>query len=129
VYRKLGSAILVVKSAELGDLNTHVSNELTNLQRSLWSATGRSRFPPPIAPESGPVPTDHGLRFENFQGIQHTRNTTIQPSKHSAIDALEGRSFGRFALKYVELMPQNKDLRLKPCPRSEEPGQHALPAT
>jgi hypothetical protein len=69
------------------------------------------------------------LRFENFQGIQHTRNTTMQPSKHSAIDALEGRSFGRFALKYVELMPKNKDLRLKPCPRSEEPGQHALPAT
>ncbi len=29
-------------------LNTHVSNELTNLQRSLWSATARSRFPPPI---------------------------------------------------------------------------------
>ncbi len=104
--------------------NTHVSNELTNLQQSLWSATARSRFPPPIGSESGPVPTDHRLRFENFQGIQHARNKTIQPSKHQAIDALEGRSFGRFALQNVELMAQNKDLRLKPCPRSEEPGQH-----
>ena len=106
-------------------LNTHVLNELTNLQRSLWSATARSRFPPPIGSESGPVPTDHRLRFENFQGIQHARNKTIQPSKHQAIDALEGRSFGRFALQDVELMAQNKDLHLKPCPRSEEPGQHA----
>ena len=106
-------------------LNTHVSNELTNLQRSLWSATARSRFPPPIGSESGPVPTDHRLRFENFQGIQHARNKTIQPSKHQAIDALEGRSFGRLALQDVELMAQNNDLRLKPCPRSEEPGQHA----
>src|SRR6195256_2364151 len=106
-------------------LNTHVSNELTNLQRSLWSATARSRFPAPIGSESGPVPTDHRLRFENFQGIQHARNKTIQPSKHQAIDALEGRSFGRFALQDVELMAQNKDLPLKPCPRSEEPGQHA----
>ena len=105
-------------------LNTHVSNELTNLQRSLWSATARSRFPPPIGSESGPVPTDHCLRFENFQGIQHAGHKTIQPSKHQAIDALEGRSFGRFALQDVELMAQNKDLRLKPCPRSEEPGQH-----
>ena len=48
-------------------LDTHVSNELTNLQRSLWSATVRSRFPPPIGSESGPVPTDHRLRFENFR--------------------------------------------------------------
>ena len=63
-------------------LNAHVSNELTNLQRSDWSATARSRFPPPIGSERGPVPTDHRLRFENFQGIQHARNKTIQPSKH-----------------------------------------------
>jgi hypothetical protein len=67
----------------------------------------------------------HRLRFEIFQGIQHARHKTIQPSKHQAIDALEGRSFGRFALQDVELMAQNKDLRLEPCPLSEEPGQHA----
>src|SRR5262249_32785797 len=103
--------------------NTHVSNELTNLQRCLWSATARSRFPAPIGSESGAVPTDHRLRFENFQSIQHARNKTIQPSKHQAIDALESCSFGRFALHDVELMAQNKDLRLEPCPRSEEPGQ------
>ena len=39
----------------------------------------------------------HSLRFENFQDIKRARNKTIQPSKHQAIDALEGRSFGRFA--------------------------------
>jgi len=61
-------------------LNTHVSNELTNLQQSLWSATARSRFPPPIGSESGPVPTDDRLRFENFQGIQHASNKTIHPA-------------------------------------------------
>jgi hypothetical protein len=71
------------------------------------------------------VPTDYRRRFENFQGIQHARNKTIEPSKQQAIDALEGRSFGRFALQDIELMAQNKDLRLKPCPRSEEPGQRA----
>src|SRR5262249_31200106 len=78
--------------------NTHVSDELTNLQRCLWSATARSRFPAPIGSESGAVPTDHRLRFENFQSIQHARIKTIQPDKHQAIDALEGCSFGRFAL-------------------------------
>jgi hypothetical protein len=95
-------------------LNAHVSNEPTNLQRSLWSTAARSRFPPPIGSKSGPMPTDHRLRFENSQGIQHARNKTIQPSKHQAIDALEGRSFGRFALQDVELMAQNKDLRRVP---------------
>jgi hypothetical protein len=56
--------------------------------------------------------TPHRLRFENFQSIQDAG----QSSKHQAIDALEDRSFGRFAPQDVELMAQNKDLRLKPVP-------------
>ena len=63
--------------------------------------------------------TPRRLRFESFQSIQDAGDKTIQSSKHQAIDALEDRSFGRFALQDVELMAQNKDLRLKPCPRPE----------
>src|SRR6476660_7572342 len=47
-------------------LNTHVSNELTNLQRSLWSATARSRFPPPIG-------------SENSRAIQHPGCIASEP--------------------------------------------------
>src|SRR6478752_9835269 len=71
----------------------------------------------------------HRLRFENFQGIQHAGHKTIQPSKHQAIDALEGRSFGRFALQDVELMAQNKDLRLEPCPSIGGAWSARMPAT
>ena len=56
--------------------------------------------------------TPRRLRFENFQSIQDAGDKTIRSSKHQAIDALEDRSFGRFALQDVELMAQNKDLRL-----------------
>jgi hypothetical protein len=55
---------------------------------------------------------------------------TCCPYRKSNPDVLmvqtsECRSFGRFALQDVELMAQDKDLRLKPRPRSEEPGQPA----
>src|SRR5262249_40892508 len=36
--------------------DTHGSNELTNLQRRLWSATPRPRSPAPIGSEAGAVP-------------------------------------------------------------------------
>ena len=86
-------------------------------------------LPPTQALESGPVPTDHRLRFENFQGIQHARHKTIQPSKHQAIDALEGRSFGRFALQDVELMAQNKDLCPQAVPSIGRAWSAHMPAT
>ena len=73
--------------------------------------------------------TPHRLRFENFQSIQDAGDKTIRSSKHQAIDALEDRSFGRFALQDVELMAQNKDLRLKPVPSTGIAWSAHMPAT
>ena len=50
------------------------------------------------------MPTDHRLRFENFQGIQHARNKTIQPSKYYTIDALASHLAARAgAQKYSQI--------------------------
>ena len=54
--------------------------------------------------------TPRRLRFENFQSIQDAGDKTIQSSKHQAIDALEDRSFGRFALQDVELTASSRAL-------------------
>ena len=105
--------------------NTHVSNELTNLQRCLRSATACSRFPAPIGPEAGAMPADHRFRFEDFQSVQHARNQTIQSHKHQAANAIEGHSLRRFAPEHIELVSKNQDFRLKPCSRPEQPGQRA----
>jgi hypothetical protein len=54
-----------------------------------------------------------------FKASRTPGTRRYSPGKHQAIDTLEHCSFGRFALQDVELMAQNKDFRLKPCPRPE----------
>src|SRR5262245_25348711 len=66
--------------------DTHLSNELPNLQPCLWPAALRSRLPPPIRAETGAMPTDNGLWSNNCQGAQHTRSQTIQPGKERPHD-------------------------------------------
>jgi len=68
--------------------NTHVSNELTNLQWCLRSATARSRFPAPIGSEAGTVPANHRFWFEDFQSVQYARSQTIQSRKHQTVALL-----------------------------------------
>jgi len=103
--------------------NTHVTNELTNLQRRPRSATARSRFPAPIDPEAGAVPADYRSRFEDFQSVQHARSQTIQSRKHQSVKAIKRHALRRYALKHIELVSKNQDLCLEPCSRPEQPRQ------
>src|ERR1700704_4056559 len=68
-------------------LNTHVSNELTNLQRSLWSATARSRFPPPTGSESGRCQriTVSGLRIFRASSTPGTRRYSPANTRRSML--------------------------------------------
>src|SRR5213592_2474410 len=66
--------------------DAHVTNELANVRRCLWSATARSGFPAPVGSESGAVPADYRLRLENFQRVQYSRRHTIERRKHQAIN-------------------------------------------
>src|SRR5580700_10208104 len=53
--------------------NTYVSNELTNLQWLLRSATSCSRFPAPIRPEAMKPPTEACFYDNSLQRLRDSR--------------------------------------------------------
>jgi hypothetical protein len=74
--------------------NTHVSNELANLQCCLRSTTARSRFPAPTGSEADVVPADHRFRFEDFQSVQHARAKRYSPANTRRSMLLKATRFG-----------------------------------
>src|SRR5271154_6523066 len=69
------------------------------------------------------MPTDHGLRPDDFQSVQNARCQPIQPGKHQTVDAAEGQSLRRFTSQHVELMTKRQDLCLQRRSRSEQSDQ------
>ena len=55
--------------------------------------------------------------------IYNTRHKTIQPDEHQAIEMAESKSPSRLAPQNVELLPKDKDLRLKARPRAKQAGE------
>src|ERR1700716_2284871 len=68
---------------------THLANEMTNFQRGLWTATAKSRFPTPIRSETGTMPTDHRLRLDDRESVQHAGREPIQPGKYQTVATAE----------------------------------------
>src|SRR5262249_39403251 len=64
-------------------------NEPAHVRGCRWPAVSRSRLPAPIGAEAGAVPANHGLRLEDFQGVQYTRSQPIEPCKHEAVNRAE----------------------------------------
>jgi hypothetical protein len=52
------------------------------------------------------MPSDDGLRLENFHRVQHLGSQVIKPRKHQAIDIADGRPLGRSTPQHIELMPR-----------------------
>ena len=69
------------------------------------------------------MPTDHRLRLDDFQSVQHFRSQPIQPGKHQAVNAAEGHSLRRFAPQHIELMTKRQDLCLQRSSRPEQSDQ------
>src|SRR5271156_3096840 len=88
-----------------------------------WPATMRSRSPAPIGSETGAVPTDHRLRLEGFQRIEHFRSQTIEPGKHQAINVAESHSLGRSAMQHIELVSKEQDFSMQRSPRPNSAKQ------
>src|SRR6478672_7635894 len=69
------------------------------------------------------MPTDHGLRPDDLQSVQHARCQPIQPDKYQTVDAGEGQSLRRFTSQQVELMTKRQDLCLQRRSRPEQSDQ------
>src|ERR1700761_9250801 len=69
------------------------------------------------------MPTDHGLRLDDLQSVQHVRCQPIQPGKYQTVDAGKGYSVRRFTSQNVKLMTKRQDLCLQRRSRPEQSDQ------
>jgi len=88
------------------------------------STAATARFPAPISPEAGAVPTDHGVRSDNCSA-QDIRSQPVQPNKHQPIDPSRNRSLRRLAPQDIELMAKRQDFDFEGSSRSEQSNQPA----
>ena len=72
------------------------------------------------------MPSDAGLRLEDFHYVQHLGSQVIEPRKHQAIDIGDGYPLGRPTPQHIELMPKGENVGLQGCARPEQPG-HCVP--
>ena len=72
------------------------------------------------------MPSDDGLRLEDFHYVQHLGSQVIEPRKHQAIDIGDGYPLGRPTPQHIELMPKGENVGLQGCARPEQPG-HCVP--
>ena len=68
------------------------------------------------------MPSDDGLRLEDFHRVQHLGSQVIEPRKHQAIDIADGYPLGRPTPQHIELMPKGENFGLQGCVRPEQPG-------
>jgi hypothetical protein len=55
------------------------------------------------------MPSDDGLRLEDFHCVQHLRSQAIEPRKHQAIDVSDGDPLGRSTPQHIELMAKDEN--------------------
>jgi hypothetical protein len=68
------------------------------------------------------MPSDDGLRLEDFHRVQHLGSQVIEPRKHQAIDIADGNPLGRPTPQHIELMPKGEKFGLQGCARPEQAG-------
>jgi hypothetical protein len=59
------------------------------------------------------MPSDDGLRLEDFHRVQHLESEVIEPRKYQAIDIADGNPLRRPTPQHIELMPKGENLGLR----------------
>ena len=72
------------------------------------------------------MPSDDGLRLEDFHRVQHLGSQAIEPRKHQAIDVAYGYPLGRPTPEHIELTAKDENFGLQRCARPQQPG-HCVP--
>jgi hypothetical protein len=72
------------------------------------------------------MPSDDGLRLDDFHRVQHLGSQAVEPRKHQAIETADGDPLGRSTPYHIELMSKDEDFVLQRGARPEQPG-HWVP--
>jgi hypothetical protein len=70
----------------------HVTDQLANFERHLWSAAATSRLPSPEQTKTGTMPTDNRLRLDDHQGIHNARRDPIEAGKNQTVEITESEA-------------------------------------
>jgi len=84
-----------------------------------------SRFPAPIGPESGTMPTEHGFRFDDLQRVENVGSQGVHAGKDQPVDAGEGQTARGLSAEHIQLVPEHQDFGFQLGPRPEEPSESA----
>jgi len=106
--------------------NDHPEDQFLNLLRRLWSP---DRPPdlgdqPPVQTESAPVPTHHGFRRDDNEGLLPSRPHPPSDYPKELIEGSEARS-RMSTLQRDELLTQNKILEKEASPLATEASQYS----
>ena len=82
----------------------HFADQLANFQGYFRPATARSRFPAPELAEAGPMPADHGLGFDDLQGVDNPWRNPKQNNEDQTIEGEEACPLWRLSLQHAERM-------------------------
>jgi S-ribosylhomocysteine lyase LuxS involved in autoinducer biosynthesis len=55
------------------------------------------------------MPSEEGLRIDDFHRVQHLRSQAIESRKHQAIDVSDGDPLGRSTPQHIELMAKDEN--------------------
>jgi hypothetical protein len=68
---------------------------------------------PPEQAKTSTMPTDNGLRLDDYQGIHNARRNPIEPGKNQTIEIAEREPLRRFSSQHIESVAQGQNLRLE----------------
>jgi hypothetical protein len=69
----------------------HGADQLPDFEGHLRSAAARSRLPSPEQTKPSAMPTDHGLRLNDDQGIHNARRNPIEAGKNQTVEIAESQ--------------------------------------
>src|ERR1700738_1061822 len=88
-----------------------------------WRAASQAlRFATPVAAKPGTMPTYHGLRPDDRDGLENRRAPAIKLDKEQAIAVRELDPTAHLALQYNQLLPQRGILCFKSALGLEDRG-------
>jgi hypothetical protein len=109
-------------------LHHHPKNQLTNLAGNSHSAAwpGDSGEEGPIKAKSRTMPTDHGLRTDDEEGLLPGRPKAAREHPEESVERTEFRS-GVPALQNRELLAERQVLQEEDLSRMKEANEHSKP--
>src|SRR5882724_1392094 len=69
------------------------------------------------------MPTDHRLRLNDRESVQHAGRQPVQPCKYQTVYASEGQLLRRFTPQHIELVTKRQNLSFQRRSRLEQSDQ------